>query len=103
LRARLWRRSRQGQGSGESLVQGHQVPGVREMPGSVCVYIAAGDVFTHGWDLARATGQPSDLDSELAALLLARIEPLLPDSMRGPGGAGAVRPGRRGRRLGAGR
>jgi uncharacterized protein (TIGR03086 family) len=56
------------------------------MPGSVCVCIAAGDVFTHGWDLARGTGQPSDLDSELAALLLARIEPLLPDSMRGPGG-----------------
>jgi hypothetical protein len=32
------------------------------MPGSVFVCIAAGDVFTHSWDLARATGQPSDLD-----------------------------------------
>jgi uncharacterized protein (TIGR03086 family) len=56
------------------------------MPGSIVVWIAAGDIFTHGWDLARATGQPSDLDPELAAQLLAQIEKLLPDSMRGPEG-----------------
>jgi uncharacterized protein (TIGR03086 family) len=29
-----------------------------ELPGSVCAWIAASDVFTHGWDLAKATGQP---------------------------------------------
>jgi uncharacterized protein (TIGR03086 family) len=56
------------------------------MPGSVCVWIAAGDIFTHGWDLARATGQPSDLDPELAGWLLARIGRLLPDALRGPEG-----------------
>ena len=56
------------------------------IPGSVCIWIAAGDIFTHGWDLAKATGQPSDLDPELAAKLLAQIEKLLPDAMRGPEG-----------------
>ena len=59
---------------------------VGDLPGSVCVWIAAGDVFTHGWDLAKATGQPTDLEPELAGALLARIMPLLPDSMRGPEG-----------------
>jgi uncharacterized protein (TIGR03086 family) len=56
------------------------------MPGSVCAWIAAGDIFTHGWDLAKATGQPGDLEPELAAQLLAQIEQILPDSMRGPEG-----------------
>ena len=56
------------------------------IPGSVCVWMAAGDIFTHGWDLAKATGQPSDLDPELAERLLTRIERLLPDAMRGPEG-----------------
>ena len=56
------------------------------MPGSICVWIASGDIFTHGWDLARATGQPSDLDPELAGQLLAQIEKLLPDALRGPEG-----------------
>jgi uncharacterized protein (TIGR03086 family) len=63
-----------------------------ELPGSVCVWIAAGDIFTHGWDLAKATGQPTDLDSEIAARLLAQIEPILPDAMRGPDGAAAFGP-----------
>ena len=59
---------------------------IGELPGSVCVWIAAGDIFTHGWDLAKATGQPTDLEPDLAAALLAGIMPLLPDSMRGPEG-----------------
>ena len=59
---------------------------IGDLPGSVCVWIAAGDIFTHGWDLAKATGRPTDLDPELAAALLAGIMPLLPDSMRGPEG-----------------
>ena len=59
---------------------------IGELPGSVCVWIAAGDIFTHGWDLAKATGQPTDLEPELAGALLAQIMLLLPDSMRGPEG-----------------
>jgi uncharacterized protein (TIGR03086 family) len=56
------------------------------MPGSICVWLAAGDMFLHGWDLAKATGQPTDLEPELAAQLLPPIEKLLPDTMRGPDG-----------------
>jgi uncharacterized protein (TIGR03086 family) len=57
-----------------------------EIPGAVCVWIAAGDIFTHGWDLAKALGQSTDLDPGLAGQLLIRLPPLLPDAMRGPDG-----------------
>jgi uncharacterized protein (TIGR03086 family) len=57
-----------------------------ELPGSAFVNIATVDTFTHGWDLARATGQPTDLDPELAAELLAVAHGFLPDSLRGPDG-----------------
>jgi uncharacterized protein (TIGR03086 family) len=57
-----------------------------ELPGSAFVNIATVDTFTHGWDLARATGQPTDLDPELAAQLLAVAQGFLPDSLRGPEG-----------------
>lgn len=56
------------------------------LPGSVCIWIASGDIFTHGWDLAKATGQSTDLDPELAEILLQRISTLLADAMRGPEG-----------------
>lgn len=61
-----------------------------EIPGSVFVNLATIDTFTHGWDLARATGQPSDLDPELATRLLPLAQMItqgLPaDSVRGPDG-----------------
>jgi len=63
-----------------------------ELPGSVCIWIAAGDIFTHGWDLAKATGQPTDLEPEVAARLLVQLEPMLPDEMRGPDGEAAFGP-----------
>ena len=42
-----------------------------QMPGSAFMGLAATDTFTHGWDLAKATGQNTDLAPELAAQLLA--------------------------------
>lgn len=57
-----------------------------ELPGSLFVNIAATDTFTHGWDLAKATGQPTDLDPALAAELLANAQGFLPDALRGPEG-----------------
>ena len=57
-----------------------------ELPGSAFVNIATIDTFTHGWDLARATGQPTDLDPELAAQLLSIAQAFLSDAMRGPDG-----------------
>jgi uncharacterized protein (TIGR03086 family) len=42
-----------------------------QMPGAAFMALAATDTLTHGWDLAKATGQDADLAPELAAQLLA--------------------------------
>jgi len=60
-----------------------------QMPGSVFVGIAATDTFVHGWDLAKATGQPTDLEPELATQLLATVGSFLPDEARGEDSSGA--------------
>jgi uncharacterized protein (TIGR03086 family) len=57
-----------------------------ELPGAVFVNIATTDTFTHGWDLARATGQSTDLDPELAATLLEFARAFLSDALRGSDG-----------------
>jgi uncharacterized protein (TIGR03086 family) len=62
------------------------------LPVAVFVNIAATDAFSHGWDLARATGQSRDLDAELATQLLERSRALLPDALRGPDGKAAFGP-----------
>lgn len=54
-----------------------------DFPGSVYMGLATTDTFTHGWDLARATGQSTDLDPELAAELLPMATALVPDQFRG--------------------
>ena len=60
-----------------------------EFPGGIFQLIATNDVFTHGWDLARATGQSTDLDPELAGELLASAKMMLSsDDFRGPDGSG---------------
>lgn len=55
------------------------------VPGSVMVGMRATDLAAHAWDLARATGQPTDLDPELAEQLLAVARQRLQPSFRGPG------------------
>jgi uncharacterized protein (TIGR03086 family) len=55
-----------------------------EMPLAAFMHIAATDMFTHGWDLANATGQDSDLNPELAAQLLVGARQTMRDSFRGP-------------------
>lgn len=57
-----------------------------DMPGAVFAGIAATDTLTHGWDLAKATGQPTDLAPDLAAMLLSDVGPFLPEGLRGPDG-----------------
>jgi uncharacterized protein (TIGR03086 family) len=57
-----------------------------EFPGTVVLGMAALDQFTHGWDLARATGQPADLDPALASALLAQARLAISDAFRGPDG-----------------
>ena len=63
-----------------------------ELPGSQFLYLAATDTFVHGWDLAMATGQPTDLAPELAAQLLDGARNAIGDSMRGPDGAAPFGP-----------
>ena len=58
-----------------------------QMPGSAFVGIAATDTFTHGWDLARATGQSTDLDPALAGQLLAGAKQFIQPAFRSPDGA----------------
>lgn len=63
-----------------------------QLPGAVFVNIAATDTFAHGWDLAKATGQPTDLDPELARRLLDNARAFLSDAMRGEDGQAPFAP-----------
>jgi uncharacterized protein (TIGR03086 family) len=58
-----------------------------EMPGSALMGLAATDTFTHGWDLAKATGQSTDMEPEFAAGMLAQSKTAISDAFRGPEGA----------------
>jgi len=58
-----------------------------DMPGAAVMGLATTDTFQHGWDLAQATGQPTDLAPELAAGLLERSRKMIQDGFRGPEGA----------------
>jgi uncharacterized protein (TIGR03086 family) len=63
-----------------------------ELPGSMLVALAATDTFVHGWDLAKSTGQPTDLEPELATQLLAGARMAISDSMRGADGVAPFGP-----------
>ena len=55
-----------------------------EMPAAAFIVMASTDQFVHGWDVAKATGQSTELDPELAAQFLDFYRPALPDVFRGP-------------------
>jgi len=57
-----------------------------EFPGTVVLGMAALDQFAHGWDLARAIGQPTDLDPALASALHGQARFAITDALRGPDG-----------------
>ena len=63
-----------------------------EMPGAAVMGLATTDTFQHGWDLAKATGQSTDLAPELATALLAQSKAAISHAFRGPEG-GPLRPG----------
>jgi uncharacterized protein (TIGR03086 family) len=56
------------------------------IPCAVYLGIATTDAFTHGWDLARATGQSTDLDPGLAAELLEGSRAFIQPAFRGEDG-----------------
>jgi uncharacterized protein (TIGR03086 family) len=55
--------------AGDALTRAHPTP-LGEMPGPALAGFSTLDILVHGWDLARATGQPADLDGRLAAHVL---------------------------------
>lgn len=59
-----------------------------EMPGSVALGINLLDTLTHGWDIATATGQNTDLPQGSAAAALAASHHSVPAEARGPDGPG---------------
>lgn len=58
-----------------------------EFPAPAFMGLAITDTLTHAWDLAKATGQGTDLAPELAAGVLAQAKASIPDTYRGPEGA----------------
>jgi uncharacterized protein (TIGR03086 family) len=64
------------------------------VPGAVAAQMAATDTLVHGWDVARATGQPTDLAPTEAVELLENARQLLPDAVRGPEGQAPFGPER---------
>ena len=55
-----------------------------QMPGAAFAGIAATDDFTHGWDLAKATGQSTNLAPVLAAQLLISSKQAISPAFRSP-------------------
>lgn len=81
--------------SAEALKQAWRQPGalggmytvpIGTLPGPAVLQLHAVETVVHGWDLARATGQGTDLDPDLARQLLENARAFLPDAMRGPDG-----------------
>jgi uncharacterized protein (TIGR03086 family) len=55
-------------------------------PGAFFIQLATTDAFTHGWDLAQATGQSTDLDPEVATQLLEGARAFIQPALRGEDG-----------------
>ena len=57
-------------GEPHALSRTYQLP-IGEIPGTAFIELRTSDLLVHAWDLAIATGQPTDLDPELAEYVLA--------------------------------
>ena len=58
-----------------------------EMPGAAFLGLATMDCFTHGWDLAAATGQSTDLAPALAEKLLVQAQTAISPALRSEEGS----------------
>lgn len=68
----------------EGLTRTFELP-FGSLPGSAFIGLRTTDVFVHAWDLARATGQATDLDAELARETLNVSRERIRPDFRGPG------------------
>lgn len=57
-------------------------PGFGDMPAAALMGLATTDTFTHAWDLAKATGQDTDLAPELATALLEQSQQAIQPAFR---------------------
>jgi uncharacterized protein (TIGR03086 family) len=55
-----------------------------DFPGAFALGIHTVEAIVHGWDLAKATGQPTEIDPELHAVAWEKSKDI-DDSFRGPG------------------
>ena len=68
-----------------ALARSYQLP-IGELRGSAFIELRISDLLVHAWDLDVATGQPTDLDPELAAYVLAFSEQMMSrPGLRGEG------------------
>jgi uncharacterized protein (TIGR03086 family) len=59
-----------------------ETPFMGEQPGTTIVHMRINEMLIHGWDLARATGQPADLPDDLAEGALKQWQTRLGDRPR---------------------
>lgn len=55
------------------------------VPGSVMIGMRTSDLVTHAWDIARATGQETDIEPDLASEVLQVSQERMRPDFRGPG------------------
>ena len=67
----------------EAGLEGETNIGAGPMPRQAAISINLLDTATHSWDLARATGQPEALPSELAGMILGICQGFVTDEIRG--------------------
>src|SRR5262245_24893675 len=70
-------------GAGGTLTRVHTTP-LGDMPGPALAGFTTLDILVHGWDLAKATGQPAALDDAVAAHVLAFAEQAITPGSRAP-------------------
>jgi uncharacterized protein (TIGR03086 family) len=68
---------------GDALARVHQTP-LGDMPGTLLGGFATLDILVHGWDLAKATGQATTLETDLAEQVLAFAQRAVTDETRAP-------------------
>ena len=66
--------------------QGLTQAGPVELPGDIAALVALDEVVVHGWDLARATGQPYDPDEAAVLACLGFAQTFEPPKDGGPDG-----------------
>ena len=72
--------------SREGVLEGKVTLPPGEMPGRVAIGINLFDTYTHAWDIAKATGQDTALDPELAAAAHDAAKMVIQPQFRQPGG-----------------